>query len=160
MSIEPGPQRRRRCGVTWPFALVFDGVRPLSLATAACYNPEGILRRLSDGSPMRNLRETTLYRPLRQPLGGEDAPEIPSEPAAGTRAGERRPAAAHRVHNVLVLRTRAETPLAGTRDHGNTGTRPNNQVCTDVAWDRRPSVRLDRLPVPPLLRSPGPVPHP
>src|SRR2546425_8972459 len=124
MSIEPGPQRRRRCGVTWPFALVFDGVRPLSLATAACYNPEGILRRLSDGSPMRNLRETTLYRPLRQPLGGEDAPEIPSEPAAGTRAGERRPAAAHRVHNVLVLRTRAETPCAGTR--------PNNQICRDV----------------------------
>src|SRR3989441_3239235 len=151
MSIEPGPQRRRRCGVTWPFARVFYGGRHLSLATAACYNPEGILRRFRDGSCMRNLRETTLYRTLRQPLGGEDAPEIPSEPAAGTRAGERRPAAAHRVHNVLVFRTRPETPLAGTRDRRNTGTRRNNQVCTDVAW-RSPALNAigssPRSPVP------------
>ena len=58
---------------------------------------------------MRNLREAAGDRPRRQSLGGEDAAEVSSEPAARARHRGRGAAAVDRVHDLPGLWTGTQT---------------------------------------------------
>src|SRR3989449_11588434 len=109
---------------------------------ARCKPPGRVLRSPPHGARVRDLRQTALRRPQREPRQQQDEAALAAEPPAGARHGGRQREATSRLHPLRALGARAEgRPAAPRRDR--LGERP--ETLSRVGTD---SERATRFPEP------------